>query len=51
MSTVTYDVIIHMTIDIDADELIEECARDIIDSRVNTDIYGAYVCDVDISAA
>ena len=51
MTTVTYDVIVHLTIDIDADELIDETARDIINQRVDFDaVYGAVCHDVDISA-
>lgn len=51
MTTVTYDVVIHLTVDIDADELIDECAREIIDQRLGAiGGYGSVVHDVDISA-
>ena len=50
MTTVTYDVVVHLSIAIDADELIDETARDIISQRVDFDIYDGIVHDVDISA-
>lgn len=35
MTVVTYNVVIHTTIDIDAEDLIDECARDIVESCVD----------------
>lgn len=50
MTTVTYDIVIYATIDIDADELIDECARDIVDQRVHGSLGGVEIHDTDISA-
>ena len=51
MTTVRNDVVVHMTVEIDADELIDECARDIVDSRLGSiGGYGTEVHDVDITA-
>jgi len=50
MTTVTYDVMIHATVEIDADELIDETAREIIDSRIRINGYGVECHDMDISA-
>jgi len=35
MTTVTYDVVIHATIDVDADDLIEDSARSLIESNID----------------
>ncbi len=51
MTTVRYDVVVHMTVEIEADELIDECARDIIDNRLDSiGGYGSQVHDIDITA-
>lgn len=35
MSTVAYDVVVNMTIEIDADDLIDESARDVIECSLD----------------
>ena len=48
MTVVTYNVVIHASIDIDAEDLIEESAREIIENCVE-DICTASIHDIDIS--
>ena len=49
-NTVTYDVVVSMTIEIDADDLIDESARDILECSLdyagNVDLH-----DFDITSA
>jgi hypothetical protein len=48
MTVVTYNVVIHASIDIDAEDLIEESAREIIENSVE-DIVTTNIHDIDIS--
>ena len=50
MTTVTYDVEVSMTIEIDAVDLIDEAARDIIKGSVD-DIGAAEIHSLDITVA
>ena len=50
MTTVSYDVQINVTVEIDAEDLIHACAEDIVLSGVD-DMGAAYVHDVQISVA
>lgn len=50
MTTVTYDVVLSMTVEVDADDLIEESARSLIESCAD-DIGMADIHDIEISAA
>ena len=48
MTTVTYSVVISTSIDIDAEDLIENSAREIIENRVDEMTAEVTVHDIDI---
>lgn len=50
MSTVTYDVVIHMTVDVEAYDLIEDSARSLIESNIDG-MGQADIHEVEISVA
>ena len=50
MTTVTYDVVVQMTVDVDADDLIEDSARSLIESNIDG-IGQDDIHDIEISAA
>ncbi len=50
MTTVTYDVVVQMTVTVDADDLIEDSARSLIESNIDG-IGMADIHDIEISAA
>ena len=50
MTTVTYDVVVQMTVTVDAEDLIEESARSLIECNIDG-IGMADIHDIEISAA
>jgi len=50
MTTVAYDVVVTMTVEIDAADLIDDCARSLIECSVD-DIGDAVIHDLDINPA
>tara|TARA_B100001175_G_scaffold313011_1_gene319946 strand:+ start:1923 stop:2075 length:153 start_codon:yes stop_codon:yes gene_type:complete len=50
MTTVTYDVVVHMTVEVDADDLIEDSARTLIESNIDG-IGQADIHEIDITTA
>jgi len=50
MTTVTYDVVVHMTVEVDADDLIEDSARTLIESNIDG-IGMADIHEIDITTA
>ena len=51
MTTVAYDVQVYMTIEIDSDELIFDCASDIIWSHIQNIESDLTVNDLEVSSA
>jgi len=50
MTTVTYDVVINMTVEVEADDLIEDSARTLIESGIDC-IGMADIHEVEITVA
>tara|TARA_Y100000592_G_C5472911_1_gene320565 strand:+ start:1637 stop:1789 length:153 start_codon:yes stop_codon:yes gene_type:complete len=50
MTTVCYDVVVNVTVEIDAEDLIHTCAEDIVLRGVD-DMGAAFVHDVSITVA
>ena len=50
MNEVTYDVVLNATVTIDADDLIEESARDLIEGMMD-DLGDATINEIDIISA
>tara|TARA_R110002020_G_scaffold320013_3_gene536030 strand:- start:893 stop:1045 length:153 start_codon:yes stop_codon:yes gene_type:complete len=50
MTTVTYDVVVQMTVEVEAEDLIEDSARSLIESGIDC-IGMADIHDIEISAA
>lgn len=50
MTTVTYDVVVQMTVTVDADDLIEDSARSLIEGNIDG-IGMADIHEIEITAA
>jgi hypothetical protein len=50
MTTVTYDVVVSMTVEVDAEDLIEDSARALIEMSID-DIGQADIHEIEISCA
>jgi hypothetical protein len=50
MTTVTYDVVVQMTVEVDAEDLIEDSARSLIEMHIDG-IGIADIHEIEISAA
>ena len=50
MTTVTYDVVVSMTVEVEAEDLIEESARSLIEMSID-DIGQADIHEIEISCA
>ena len=50
MTTVAYDVVVNMTVEVDADDLIEDSARSLIECSID-EIGMADIHDIEITSA